>query len=92
MLSHNFAEAPEFIRGSITVFSKVTTSLEEGHAGYEIDLTTHIQLFASAAKVMVTDRQHQFYSINTGETWFSLDLQEYDRQTATRIQSDTCIN
>ena len=67
--------------GSVIVFSRSITNLEEGHAGYEIDLITHIQLFASAAKVMVTDRQHQFYSIDTGETWFSLDSQAtlYDR-------------
>ena len=70
--------------GSVIVFSGSITSSEEEHAGYEIDLTTHIQLFASAAKVMVTDRQQQFCSIDTGETWFSLDSQWtlYDRRHA----------
>ena len=61
--------------GSVIMYSKVFTNSEEGHTGYEIDLTGHIKMFASAAKVMVTDRQNQFCSIDTGETWFSLDFQ-----------------
>ena len=61
--------------GSVVVYSRIITNSAEGHAGYEIGFTGHIKMFASAAKIMVTDRQNQFYSIDTGETWFSLDLQ-----------------
>ena len=70
--------------GSVIKFSKVTTNLENGHSGYEINFEPHIKIFASGPKVMVTDKQHLFYSINTGETWFSLDLQDtlYDARHA----------
>ena len=62
--------------GSLIEFSKVITNLENGHSGSEINLKSHIKIFASGAKVMVSDKQNLFYSVDTGETWFSLNLQD----------------
>ena len=40
----------------------------------EIVLQPSVKIFASRAKVMVTDEQNHYYSNDTGETWASLDL------------------
>ncbi len=61
--------------GSLIEFSKVITNLENGRSGSEINLKSHIKIFASGAKVMVSDKLNLFYSVDTGETWFSLNLQ-----------------
>ena len=61
--------------GSIIEFSKVITNLENGRSESEINLKLHIKIFASGAKVMVSDQLNLFYSVDTGETWFSLNLQ-----------------
>ena len=70
--------------GSVIEFSKVITNLENGRSGSEINLKSHIKIFASGAKVMVSDKQNRFYSVDTGETWFLLNLQDtlYDRRHA----------
>ena len=70
--------------GSVIKFSRVIINLENGRSGSEINLKSHIKIFASGAKVMVSDKQNLFYSVDTGETWFSLNLQDtlYDRRHA----------
>ena len=40
----------------------------------EIVLQPSVKIFASRAKVMVTDEYNHYYSNDTGETWASLDL------------------
>ena len=40
----------------------------------EIALKPSVKIFASRAKVMVTDEYNHYYSNDTGETWASLDL------------------
>ena len=48
----------------------------------EIALKPSVKIFASRAKVMVTDEYNHYYSNDTGETWASLDLTDIlgDRQ------------
>ena len=68
--------------GSVTEFSWVGTNLENAHSVSKTYLKPHVKIFASEASVMVTDRQHHYYSLDTGETWTSLDLHEtlYDQR------------
>ena len=72
--------------GSVTEFSWVVTNLENAHSAPKTYLKPHVKIFASEASVMVTDRQHHYYSLDTGETWTSLDLDEtlYDQRDVIR--------
>ena len=68
--------------GSVIEFSRVVTNLENAYSASKTYLKPYVKIFASAGKVMVTDRQHHYYSLDTGETWTSLDLHDtlYDRR------------
>lgn len=66
--------------GSVVESSVI--NFKNPHLASETDLAPSVKIFASKATVIVTDGQHQYYSMNTGETWASLDLHDIldDRQ------------
>ena len=68
--------------GSVVESSTVVIHFKNPHLASETDLAPFVKIFASKATVIVTDNQHQYYSMNTGETWTSLDLHDIldDRQ------------
>ena len=68
--------------GSVVESSTVGINFKNPHLASETDLAPSVKIFASKATVIVTDSQHQYYSMDTGETWTSLDLHDIldDRQ------------
>lgn len=60
--------------GSVVESSTVVINFKNPQLASEIELKPSVKIFASKAKVMVTDAQHHYYSSDTGETWASLDL------------------
>lgn len=68
--------------GSVVESSTVVINFKNPHLASETDLAPSVKIFASEATIIVTDGQHQYYSMNTGETWTSLDLHDIldDRQ------------
>lgn len=71
-----------FQNGSVVESSTVVINFKNPHLASETDLAPSVKIFASKATVIVTDSQDQYYSMNTGETWASLDLHDIldDRQ------------
>lgn len=61
---------------SVIEFS-VVTDIENEHSA---SVGRYVKIFASEGKVIVTDLQERFYSLDTGETWTSLDLNDATRQ------------
>ena len=68
--------------GSVVESSRVVISFKNPQFASETELEPSVKIFASKAKVMVTDGQHHYYSLDTGETWSSLDLPDtlYDQR------------
>ena len=70
--------------GSVVESSRVIINFKNPHLASEseTDLRPFVKIFASKGTVIVTDGQNQYYSMNTGETWASLDLHDIldDRQ------------
>ena len=68
--------------GSVVESSTVVINFKNPHLASETDLAPSVKIFASKSTVIVTDGRHQYYSMNTGETWTSLDLHDIldDRQ------------
>ncbi|MYG07586.1 hypothetical protein F4167_13415, partial [Candidatus Poribacteria bacterium] len=68
--------------GSVVESSTVVINFKNPHLASETDLAPSVKIFASKARVVVRDRQNQYYSMDTGETWTSLDLHDLldDRQ------------
>ena len=70
--------------GSVVESSTVSINFKNPQLASETVLKPSVKIFASRAKVMVTDGQNHYYSSDTGETWFSLNLQDtlYHRRPA----------
>ena len=70
--------------GAVVESSTVVINFKNPQLASETELKPSVKIFASRAKVMVTDGQNHYYSSDTGETWFSLNLQDtlYDRRHA----------
>ena len=62
--------------GSVVESSTIVMNFENPQLASEIELKPSVKIFASKARVMVTDGQHHYYSSDTGETWASLDLHD----------------
>ena len=68
--------------GSVVESSRVVISFKNPQFASEAELKPSVKIFASRAKVMVTDGRNHYYSLDTGETWTSLDLHDtlYDQR------------
>ena len=65
-----------------SVVESSVINFKNPHLASETDLAPSVKIFASKSTVIITDSQHQYYSMDTGETWTSLDLHDIldDRQ------------
>ena len=68
--------------GSVVESSTVVINFKNPQFASETELKPSVKIFASRATVMVTDGQNHYYSLDTGETWASLDLHDtlYDQR------------
>ena len=68
--------------GSVVQSSTSVILFENPQLASEIELKPSVKIFASGAKVVVTNGQNHYHSSDTGETWASLDLHNIlgDRQ------------
>jgi photosystem II stability/assembly factor-like uncharacterized protein len=62
--------------GSVVESSTVVINFKNPQLASETEPEPSVKIFASRAKVMVTDGRNHYYSLDTGETWTSLNLQD----------------
>ena len=70
--------------GAVVESSTVVINFKNPQLASETEMKPSVKISASKAQVLVTDGQNYYYSIDTGETWASLDLHDIldDRQHA----------